>query len=187
MSLTIRRWVLLTAFFSSSALGQADPNLCTACHGAYGNSSTVGVPSIAAQPKAFIETQLILFREGVRVSDQMQPVVRGLKDADITRLAEHFSKLPARPTLNTPNDQNATKRGRSLAQMLRCGTCHAANFRGQVQVPRLASQREDWLESQMRAYRDNKRAGADTIMAASLYGVSDADIKALAHYLARLR
>ena len=37
----------------------------------------------------------------------------------------------------------------------------------------------------MRAYRDGKRTGGDTIMAATLYGVSDADIKALAHYLSR--
>jgi len=39
----------------------------------------------------------------------------------------------------------------------------------------------------MRAYRDNRRTGADTIMAAALYGVSDTDIQALAHYRARLR
>jgi len=31
------------------------------------------------------------------------------------------------------------------------------------------------------------RTGADTIMAAALYGASDADIRALAHDLARLR
>jgi cytochrome c553 len=37
----------------------------------------------------------------------------------------------------------------------------------------------------MRAYRDGKRTGGDTIMAAALYGVSDADLKALAHYLSR--
>jgi cytochrome c553 len=37
----------------------------------------------------------------------------------------------------------------------------------------------------MRAYRDSKRTGGDTIMAAALYRVSDADIKALAHFLSR--
>jgi cytochrome c553 len=37
----------------------------------------------------------------------------------------------------------------------------------------------------MRAYRDGNRKGGDTIMAAALYGVSDADIRALAHFLAR--
>jgi cytochrome c553 len=52
-------------------------------------------------------------------------------------------------------------------------------------VPRLAGQREEYLESEMRAYRDGTRKGGDTIMAAALYGVSGADIKALAHFLAQ--
>jgi cytochrome c553 len=38
----------------------------------------------------------------------------------------------------------------------------------------------------MLAYRDNKRSGGDTMMAAALYGVKDEEIRALAHFLARL-
>ena len=64
--------------------------------------------------------------------------------------------------------------------------CHLADFKGQKQVPRLAAQREDYLAAEMRAYRDSKRKGGDTIMAAALYGVSDADIDALAHFMSRL-
>jgi cytochrome c553 len=37
----------------------------------------------------------------------------------------------------------------------------------------------------MLAYRDGRRSGADASMAAALYGVSDADIRALAHFLSR--
>jgi cytochrome c553 len=37
----------------------------------------------------------------------------------------------------------------------------------------------------MNAYRHYTRTGGDTLMAASLYGTTDADIKALAHFLAR--
>jgi cytochrome c553 len=36
----------------------------------------------------------------------------------------------------------------------------------------------------MKDYRDNKRSGSDTSMNAVMYQVSDADIQALAHYLA---
>ena len=61
------RWaLLLTAFFISYAEGQERLQLCAACHGADGNSTTVGVPSIAGQPKLFIETQLVLIREEIR-------------------------------------------------------------------------------------------------------------------------
>ena len=37
----------------------------------------------------------------------------------------------------------------------------------------------------MIGYRDGKRTGADTTMSEVLYGMSDADIAALAHFMAR--
>ena len=39
---------------------------CTACHGPGGNSPTPAIPSIAQQPKTFLENQLVLIREGLR-------------------------------------------------------------------------------------------------------------------------
>lgn len=177
------RWAaVLTALFSSVALAQES---CLACHGPDGNSVTPGIPSIAGQPKVFLETQLVLIREELRPAPQMLPLVRGMKDAEITRLAEHFSKLPAKSMATTPADPKLAKQGMARAKALRCGVCHTQDFGGQNQVPRLAGQREEYLVSEMLAYRDNQRKGGDTIMAASLYGVSDADIRALAHFLAR--
>lgn len=180
------RWaLLLTAFFSSFLWSQEKLQLCAACHGDDGNSTNPQLPSIAGQPKLFIETQLVLFREELRKSEQMLPVVKGMKDAEIVKLAEHFSKLPARGMESGPADKALTQRGSQKAKELRCGICHLSDFRGQNQVPRLAGQRETYLAGEMRAYRDGKRSGGDTIMAATLYGVSDADIRALAHFLSR--
>ena len=188
MTLRKGRWaVLLTALFSSLALSQDRVQLCAACHGPEGNSVNPQVPSIAGQPKLFLENQLILFREELRKSDQMLPVVKGLMDAEILKLAEHFSKLPAKGMESGPLDKALGQRGAQRAKELRCGICHLSVYRGQNQIPRLAGQREAYLEAEMRAYRDGKRTGGDTIMAAALYGVSDADIKALAHYLSRSR
>jgi cytochrome c553 len=180
------RWaVVLTAFFSFMVFSQDRLQLCAACHGPDGNSVNPEVPSIAGQPKLFIENQLILFREELRRSDQMLPVVKGLKDPEIIKLAEHFSKLPAKSMETGKADAALVKRGTQRAKELRCGICHLADFSGQNQIPRLAGQREAYLDAEMRAYRDGKRTGGDTIMAAALYGVSDADIKSLAHYLSR--
>jgi cytochrome c553 len=171
--------------FSCVVFPQERIQLCVACHGPDGNSLNPVVPSIVGQPKLFIENQLILFREELRNSDQMLPVVKGLKDAEIVKLAEHFSKLPAKAMEAGPADAALMNRGIQKAKELRCGICHLSDFSGQNQIPRAAGQREAYLEAEMRAYRDGKRTGGDTIMAAALYGVSDADIKALAHYLSR--
>ena len=182
------RWALaLTALFITHGGAQERLSLCAACHGPDGNSVNPQVPSIAGQPRLFIENQLILFREEIRKSDQMAAVMKGLKDAEITRLAEHFSKLPAKGMETGVLEKALAQRGSQRAKELRCGICHLADYSGQNQIPRLAGQREAYLEAEMRAYRDGKRTGGDTIMAATLYGVSDADIKALAHFLARIR
>jgi cytochrome c553 len=181
------RWALLTVLFSFPCFSQERIQLCAACHGEDGNSTNAQIPSIAGQPKLFLENQLILFREELRKSDQMLPVVKGLKDPDIIKLAEHFSKLRAKGMESGVADPKLMKIGVEKAKALRCGVCHLSDFSGQNQIPRLSGQREAYLEAEMRAYRDGKRTGADTIMAAALYGVSDADIKALAHYLSRSR
>jgi cytochrome c553 len=179
------RWAWLIALFVFSAHAQDRARLCAACHGQDGNSTNPEVPSIAAQPKLFIENQLILFREELRPSEQMAAVVKGMKDPEVIRLAEHFSKLPAKVMETAPADAALAKQGQEKARALRCGICHLPDFRGQNQVPRLAGQRERYLAAEMRAYRDGKRKGGDTIMAAALYGVSDADVSALAHFLSR--
>jgi|SRR6185436_4077001 cytochrome c553 len=180
------RWAcVLTAFFSVVVFSQEKIQLCAACHGPEGNSPDPKIPSIAGQPKLFIETQLVLFREELRKSEQMLPIVRGMKDPEIIKLAEHFSKLPSKGMESGKPDAALLKTGAEKAKALRCGICHTADFGGQNQVPRLAGQRETYLEAEMRAYRDGKRSGGDTIMAAALYGVSDADIRALAHFLSR--
>jgi cytochrome c553 len=54
-------------------------------------------------------------------------------------------------------------------------------------MPRLVPQRVDYLILSLTAYREGKRSGIDTSMNNVMYGVTDADIRALAHYLGSLR
>jgi len=158
---------------------------CEACHGPGGNSGTPGTPSIAGQPETFITNQLVFFREGLRPSPVMEPVVKGMKDAEITALAKHFAKSPAKVVEKGPANPKLTKRGTDLVAQMHCGQCHLPTLRGRAQMPRVAGQREDYLFETMRAYRDNKRTGADTTMAEVMRGMPDEDIRALAHYLSR--
>jgi cytochrome c553 len=157
--------------------------ICSTCHGEDGNSRTAGVPSISGQPKTFIENQLVLFREGFRDVPGKQAAVAGLSDREIPTIAAVFAASPVR-TVPGPANQALAQQGRALIQQLGCETCHLPDLRGRAQIPRLASQREEYLVEAMTALRDYRRPSGDTIMAVSLSGVSDADIKALAHYLA---
>lgn len=142
-----------------------------------------GVPSLAGQQALFVTNQLILMREGVRQIEQMTAVVKDLADSDIEALAAYYAGLvPARSSERL--DPGSALRGAEAAAALGCGTCHLPDYSGQNQVPRLAKQRVDYLIAALTAYRDNRRIGSDTSMNAAMYGIRDADIAALAHFLA---
>lgn len=179
-------FALAAAWLSTSAAAaslEERVSVCGGCHGADGNSQIENIPSLAGQPEFFVMNQLILMREGVRPVPQMLEVVKDLKDDDIVALAAHYARAkPAR----TPEaiDPALVARGAALSQKMRCASCHMPGFEGQEQMPRLAGQRIDYMRMALKAYRDNTRAGADTQMSAVVFGASDADLDALAHYSA---
>ena len=183
------RWALLAALFiCAAARAQLEEQIkpCTACHGADGNSVTAGIPSLAAQPKIFLENYLVMTREGIRGTEVMQKLLKGVPDADIVAMARHYSALPAKPSPGA-TDKKLLERGKKVAAQNRCRSCHEPTFRGREQMPRLAGQREEFLEEVMLAFRQNRRRGGDTQMSAALYGIPDADFKALAHYFSHLK
>lgn len=156
---------------------------CTACHGPAGNSQTPSVPSIAAQPRTFLENQLVLIREGLRDVPVMKAVMGTLTDPEIVALARHFSAQTALPAPGKLQPDKA-RAGAELSRRALCGTCHLPGYVGQSQVPRLAGQLEDYLLATMKMYRDNPAPGRDTLMSAPLQGMKDADLDSLAHHLA---
>lgn len=154
---------------------------CAACHGEDGNSKLQNVPSLAGQPEFFVLNQLFLMREGVRKVEAMDGLVKNLKDDELQALAAHFAKLPPKAS-GEKIEPELVKQGEALAAKLRCASCHLPTLAGQEQMPRLARQRIDYMIDAMKAFRDNKRSGADTAMTAVILGASDADLTALAHF-----
>jgi cytochrome c553 len=142
------------------------------------------MPSLAGQQPEFLVLQMFLLREGLREVPEMKGLLTGLSDADLENLAAYFAREPLR-LAHPPARPELYERGAALAQARGCGSCHLPQYTGQRQVPRLAGQREDFLASAMRAYRDDRRSGTDTSMNAAMYGVTDAEIDAIAHFLAR--
>ena len=165
------------------ARGAVKAKACEACHGTPERAPLAGTPYLAGQQTDFLELQMFLFREGLREAPQMAGVLKGVTDYDFMDMAAHFSRQTP-PKVNTRPDPKLRARGAELAKAMGCGSCHLANFRGQKQIPRLDGQPEDYLAGALKAYRDNKRTGADTNMNGLMYRVPDGDIQALAHFLA---
>jgi cytochrome c553 len=161
--------------------------LCAACHGAQGNSQIPSIPSLAGQPKTFIENQLVLIREGIREVPQMKGLLDKITDEEFITLANYFAvQTPAKAPTSAVN--NATYlRGQETAKKMLCGTCHLPNYVGQNQIPRLAGQHEEFLVLSIKQFRDGNSTGRDTNMSASVQGVKDGDVADLAHYLAHFK
>jgi cytochrome c553 len=160
--------------------------LCMACHGPQGNSQIPTTPSLAGQPSLFIENQLVLIREGLRVVPEMKGMLDGVKDSEIVEMAAYFSAQKPVPAPGRV-DQATYQRGQALAAKALCGTCHLPDFSGRQQIPRIAGQHEAFLLQSMKEFRDRPGPGRDTIMAASLHGLKDAELADLAHFLANYR
>lgn len=177
---------LVMAAATGAATAEPAPALlaaCAACHGPGGNAVIAEHPSIAGQPKVFIENQLVLIREGLRDVPSMKAVVAGLDDAQIVALAVHYAAQPVAPR-TAPVDARRAAQGAEVSRRMLCGTCHLPDYRGQDQVPRLAGQNEAYLYAVMKQFRDRPAPGRDTMMSVSLQGLGDAELAQLAHYLA---
>ena len=169
--------------------GGAWPQLqdsCALCHGERGQSNNAQYASLAGLPAAYIEAQLHAFAEGRRHSPQMSPLAASLSEQQIQSLAAYFARQTAQRAETPTRDPTLAQSGQATIATKGCATCHGAKGHGTPQLPRLAGQREDYLLHSMRQFQNNQATGRDTIMAASLYGVSDNDLKALAHFLARV-
>lgn len=182
--------LLLAAAFAFSGAAVAQPmtlperiEQCGTCHGGDGNSKLENIPSLAGQPSFFTLNALILMREGVRKVEAMAPFVKDLKDEDIQALAEHYEKLPPKPSGETI-DRALVERGAKIAAQRRCESCHLPSLAGQQQMPRLAKQRIDYMIHAMKQYLTDSRTGADTAMTAAIFGLRDEELAALAHWAA---
>ena len=179
---------------AAASAGAAEPTdaerqkaaLCAACHGEEGRSATADVPSLAGQPKQFITTQLVMFREGNRKSAVMNAIAAPLGNADISDLGSYFTAQSA-AAAGKALGADASASARALAEKLGCVTCHGAELKGQQHIPRLAGQQPDYLRTQLLGFKAGTRFDMDGNMTAAAQALTPADIETLAIWLGTLR
>ncbi len=170
------------------ALAQPAPpkaQTCVACHGPEGNSANPALPSLAGQPKQFIATQLVMFREGNRKDAQMSPFAMGLSNAEVNELSAYFSAQKLVPPARGASTEVAAA-GKRLAEQYNCNVCHGATLLGQQHIPRLAGQHSEYLRVQLRGFKASSRFDMDGQMTSAAQALTASDIDLLADYLAGL-
>jgi cytochrome c553 len=165
------------------AAGKALAEGCAACHGADGVSQMPLTPSLAGQPDEYVQWQLVYFRSGARKSEVMGPIAEALSNQDIRNLGAYYASLPPPQPSAVPDAVAAT--GEKLAVQRRCKSCHADDYNGFRGAARLSGQREDVLVQALHEFQSGKRVGSGVAsMTEVAYGLTDADIVALSHYMA---
>ena len=182
-----KRLIAALLLAATPVLADYDPDAyppyetCALCHGLFGVSHTFKFPHLGGQDPVYIEAQIRAFLSGDRHNDggQMVAIVSELKPEEIPVVVEWFSTQD--PPAPTP--QGDTSAGRALFDDT-CTECHGdpTLLDG---VPHLKSQHLRYLVKQMEDFRDGRRGpGPLEVDHGPLIPVADADIEALAAYLA---
>jgi cytochrome c553 len=168
---------------ADTVAGKALAESCAACHGGDGISQIALTPSLAGQPDEYVQWQLVYFRSGARKSEVMRPIAEALSNQDIRDLGAYYASLPPPQPSVAPDAVAAT--GEKLAVQRRCKSCHADDYNGFRAAARLSGQREEVLVQALHEFRSGRRVGSGVAsMTEVAYGLTDADMAALAHYMA---
>ena len=166
--------------------------VCSACHGADGNSVITLNPKLAGQHPEYLLKQLTNFKEGKRANAVMGGMVANLSPQEMQDLAAYFAKQ--KTTLAKAKSNGSGSLGEKIYRggiaatgVPACAACHGANGAGlPKQFPRMSSQHADYTLAQLRTFRTGERANAPMMMSIAAK-MTDAEMQAVADYMQGLR
>ncbi|MDX3906941.1 MAG: c-type cytochrome [Pigmentiphaga sp.] len=180
--------------------GDAARNIiaCASCHGPGGNSPGAANPKLAGQHAEYTYKQLVNFKvkEGAKTPERVNPVmnanVAGLTDEDMRNIAAYLGTQALKPAVARNKDtvelgQRIFRAGIAGKGVPACASCHGPTGTGiPSQYPRVSGQFAEYTEAQLVAFRNGTRH--NNVPMAEIAGkMSDAEIKAVADYIAGLR
>jgi cytochrome c553 len=168
--------------------GKATAESCAGCHGADGISQTAETPSLAGEPDDYIQWQLVYFRRGARKNELMESVAQSLSNEEIRNLGAYYASLPPPKPESAPASDALAQTGARLAKQHRCASCHGDDYEGVGPAARLSGQREDVLLKALHEFKSGNRVGSGVAsMADVTFDLNDAEMQALAHFMATRR
>lgn len=173
---------------------------CARCHGRDGmGRDGDAFPVIAGQAEDYIYDALAAYALNKRYSGVMETAAARLPYSDLAALAEHYAAQPRKPIEGAkPLDPALVARGEKIAREgLRdtgtpaCWSCHGPGKETpNPAYPKLAGQHASYLETQLTLWEkehDSRGGGPFAgIMRKIAFGMTEADIKAVAAYYASL-
>ena len=178
---------------------QTAETLCAACHMADGNSQLPANPKLAGQHEDYLFKQLREFKgwngnPPVRENAIMGGMVAALEEPDMRALAKYFASFelqpePAKNLETIELGQQIWRAGIASKGVPACAACHGPAGAGiPAQYPRLSGQFAEYIDTQMKAFRDGVRKNdPNGMMRTIAIKMTDPEIKAVSDYAAGLR
>ncbi|MDB5869228.1 MAG: cytochrome c, class [Polaromonas sp.] len=172
---------------------KAESERCIECHGVDGHAMGLEgkFAKLAGQSADYLLKQVRDFRSGARKHDQMQIMARSVSDEDVRDIAAYFASQPvmAAPAGERPaKGQSLYENGDAARGVVACIGCHGAQGKGLAGnplTPVIGGQEWRYLDKQLRDWRSGERRNSpDGAMSQTTKALTDADIEALANYLA---
>jgi cytochrome c553 len=162
---------------------------CTPCHRKDASGRANGaIPRLSGQHASVIIKQIVDIRAGRRLNPPMKPFVNDAA-SDVQVFADIASYLQALPVSGNlgkgPGSEVA--RGKLLFER-DCAACHGSQGEGRAELfhPMLAGQHYSYLLRELGLIRDGSRGNSNAGMVALVKTYPQADLQAVADYLAQL-
>jgi cytochrome c553 len=171
--------------------------VCVACHGSQGEGSeAAGAPRLAGQNAQYLEHTLTMLKAGTRLSPVMQPIARGLSDAQIHELTSYFAGLQGVRPPAPASPADLVQAGKELVQIGAmndptppCVSCHGIDGRGVgARFPSIAGQPATFLVNRLYEFQARAKAKAPEFgtMTEVATHLNEKQIKQVAAYLSTL-
>jgi cytochrome c553 len=172
--------------------------VCIACHGPDGNSPTAANPKLAGQHAGYLFKQMKNFKAGPdgkseRVNAIMNGMIAPYSEDQMKDLAAYFSSQKqvggeARNRETLELGKKLYRAGNASKGLPACAACHGPTGAGlPVQFPRIAGQFQEYMEAQLKAFRNGERANdPNKMMQMVAIKMTDAEIRAVTDYIAGL-
>ena len=191
--------LLATGAFAAGdpVAGKLKAAVCSACHGADGNSINAVWPKLAGQGTPYQMRQIMAIRsEHGRANPEaatMVPMIANLSDQDLADISAYFATQVSTVEAADPDLAEAGRRlylaGDVDRNIPSCMSCHGPGGRGNrlAAFPQLGGQFAAYTAKQLRAYRDGSRTTDPAAMMREIASrLNDADIDAVSEYISGL-
>ena len=182
-----------------AAAGKDMTVVCSACHGADGNSMAP-FPKLAGQGEKYLLKQLNNIQDDVRKVPSMAGLLDGMTEQDLADIAAYYSVQTSTGGQTNPEllelGAQIYRSGVADRNVAACIACHSPTGQGNAPAgfPALGGQHAQYIADQLRAYRKGyedpegrTNDGEAKIMRTNASRLSDNDIEAVSSYIAGLK